>query len=196
MVIGRVGWVPSHFAQCSEGQKLLGSILKGSPVSASQLATIINQNRTTVKSLAQSLSYLNIENTAVDWKGIQTILQNFTSLRRLEADEVHWQGLLVSLTNENVACRDCLPRNLPIKKINLSRHTYSLLEQLSQSLPNLEHLTIENYERSEAYLDGIDNIPLLQTFSLLSSLALKDVEMDQIYKFLEQGGGGNIKILR
>ena len=35
MVVGRVGWQPSHFAQCGEGQKLLSSALAGSPVSPS-----------------------------------------------------------------------------------------------------------------------------------------------------------------
>ena len=92
MVIGRVGWTPSHFAQCSEGQKLLSSILKGSPVSASQIASFIKENRTTHShSLTQSLTHLNIQSTATDWKGIQSLLQNFIKLRKLQADEPHWQ---------------------------------------------------------------------------------------------------------
>ena len=33
MVVGLVGWQPSHFAQCGERQKLLSSALTGSPVS-------------------------------------------------------------------------------------------------------------------------------------------------------------------
>ena len=197
MVIGRVGWVPSHFAQCSEGQKLLSTILKGSPVSASQLATLMNENRgTSHKSLTQNLRSLNVSSTAIDWKGVQTVLQNFTNLRRLEADEQHWQGLMVGLGDETQACRDCLPPNLPLRNINLARHTYSLLEQLSQSLPNLEHLTICNFERSESYLDGIDSLPLLHTFTSLSSLSLQDVEMDQFYNYFQEGGGQNLKSLR
>ena len=196
MVIGRVGWVPSHFAQCNEGQKLLSSVLKGSPVSASQLASLINQNRSSQKSITQNLVSLNVDSTAIDWRGIQTILQNFTNLRRLEADEQHWQGLLVSLGNQNMACRDCLPGNLPLTTINLTRHTYSLLEPLAQSLPNLQHLSLSNFERSESYLDGIDSLPLLHTFTSLSSLSLQDVEMDQFYNYFKQGGGQNLKSFR
>ena len=127
---------------------------------------------------------------------MQTLLQNFTQLRMLEADESHWQALLVSLTNQTVACKHCLPPNLPIRKIKLSRHTYSLLEEISSSLPNLEHLSIDNFERSEAYLDGIDNIPILHSLSHLTSLVLNDVEMDQFYKYFEQGGGANIRSFR
>ena len=94
MVIGRVGWAPSHFAQCSEGQKLLSSILQGSPVSASQIASFIQEKRRSPSlSVTQSLTHLDIQSTATDWKGIQSVLQNFPKLRRLEADEPHWQVL-------------------------------------------------------------------------------------------------------
>ena len=96
MVIGRVGWQPSHFTQCSEGQKLLSSILKGSPVSASQIASFIKESRTSqTHSLTQSLTQLNIQSTATDWKGIQSVLQNFLKLRKLQADEPHWQVILL-----------------------------------------------------------------------------------------------------
>ena len=94
MVIGRVGWTPSHFAQCSEGQKLLSSILKGSPVSASQIASFIKEKRTT-QSLTQSLNHLNVQSTAIDWKGLQSVLQNFLKLKKLQADEPHWQVRLL-----------------------------------------------------------------------------------------------------
>ena len=198
MVVGRVGWAPTHFTQCSEAQRMLDTMLKGSPVSASQLASIINQNTQSsrTRGLTHNLRSLNVTNTAIDWKGVQTVLQNFVSLRRLEADEQHWQSLMVSLNNDNLACRDCLPRNLPLRRINLSRHTYSLMEALSRSLPNLEHLHISNFERSEPYLDGIDHLPLLHSFAKLSSLSLQDVDMDQFYIYFAQGGGQNIRSLR
>jgi len=192
MVIGRVGWVPSHFAQCGEGQKLLSNILKGSPVSASQLASMMNQKKSE-KCMTNTLRSLNVENTAIDGKGIETLLENFTQLQRLYADEPHWQSLLVNLSSAGAGCRDCFPHNLPLRSVNLSRNTYSLLEPLSHILPNLEHLCISNFERSEVYLDGQDNLPLLHTFGKLNSLSLQDVEMEQIYKYLEQGGGQNIR---
>jgi len=192
MVIGRVGWVPSHFAQCGEGQKLLSNILQGSPVSASQIASLITQNKVE-HSMTNSLRSLNIENTAIDGKGLETVLENFRNLRRLYADEQHWQSLLVNLSGAGHGCRDCFPRNLPLRSVNLSRNTYSLLDPLSQILPNLEHLTISNFERSEVYLDGHDNLPLLHVFTKLQSLTLQDVDMDQMYRYLEQGGGFNIR---
>jgi len=192
MVIGRVGWVPSHFAQCGEGQKLLSNILQGSPVSASQIASLMTQNKAE-HSMTNSLRSLNIENTAVDGKGIETVLENFRHLQRLNADEQHWQSLLVNLSGAGHGCRECFPRNLPLRSVNLSRNTYSLLDPLSQILPNLQHLTISNFERSEVYLDGLDNIPLLHKFTRLQSLTLQDVEMDQMYRYLEQGGGYNIR---
>jgi hypothetical protein len=192
MVIGRVGWVPSHFAQCGEGQKLLSNILQGSPVSATQIASLITQNKVT-RSMTNSLRSLNVENTAIDGKGLETILENFLHLQRFYADEQHWQSLLVNLSGAGHGCRDCFPRNLPLRSVNLSRNTYSLLDPLSQILPNLEHLTISNFERSEVYLDGQDNLPLLHTFSKLRSLSLQDVEMDQIYRYLSQGGGHNLR---
>ena len=102
---GRVGLAPSHFAECSQGQKLLTSMLKGSPVSACQIARFMKENRKDERSLTKSLTFLNIENTATDWKGIQTLLQNFLHLHRLEADEPHWQNLLVNLGEEGPACR-------------------------------------------------------------------------------------------
>ena len=197
MVVGRVGWVPSHFTQCAEGQRLLNTMLKGSPVSASQLASIINQNsQSSHKGLTHNLRSLNVTNTAIDWKGLQTVLQSFINLRRLEADEQHWQALLVSLGDDSLACHDCLPRDLPLRSVNLCRNTYSLLEALARSLPNLETLNISNFERSEQYLDGIDNLPLLHSFPRLSNLSLQDVDMDQFYHYFEQGGGQNIRSLR
>ena len=77
MVVGRVGWAPTHFTQCSEAQRMLDSMLKGSPVSASQLASIINQNTQSsqTRGLTHSLRSLNVTNTAIDWKGVQTVLQ-------------------------------------------------------------------------------------------------------------------------
>jgi len=192
MVIGRVGWVPSHFAQCGEGQKLLSDILKGSPVSASQIAEMISKNKN-IKNMTYTLRSLNVENTAIDGKGIETVLENFTQLQRLYADEKHWQSLLVNLSSAGLGCRECFPPNLPLRSVNLSHNTYTLMEPLSRLLPNLEHLSISNFERSEVYLDGEDNLPLLNNFSKLSSLALHDVDMDQIYKYLAQGGGLNIR---
>ena len=192
MVIGRVGWVPSHFAQCGEGQKLLSNILQGSPVSASQIASMMTQNKA-AQSMTNSLRSLNVEKTAIDGKGIETVLENFLNMQRLYADEPHWQSLLVNLSGAGHGCRDCFPHNLPLRSVNLSRNTYSLLDPLSQILPNLEHLSISNFERSEVYLDGQDNIPLLHTFSKLISLDLQDVEMDQMYKYMAQGGGQNIR---
>lgn len=192
MVIGRVGWVPSHFAQCGEGQKLLSNILQGSPVSASQIASMMTQNKVG-QSMTNSLRSLNVEKTAIDGKGIETVLENFLNLQRLYADEPQWQSLLVNLSGAGHGCRDCFPHNLPLRSVNLSRNTYSLLDPLSQILPNLEHLSISNFERSEVYLDGQDNLPLLHTFSKLSSLDLQDVEMDQMYKYMAQGGGQNIR---
>eukprot|EP00092_Neocalanus_flemingeri_P045965 GFUD01051589.1.p1 GENE.GFUD01051589.1~~GFUD01051589.1.p1 ORF type:complete len:583 (-),score=144.78 GFUD01051589.1:87-1835(-) len=193
MVIGRVGWVPSHFAQCGEGQKLLSNILQGSPVSASQIATMMKQNKIAT-SMVDTLRSLNVENTAIDGRGIETVLENFTHLQRLYADEPHWQSLLVNLSSPaGPGCRDCFPHNLPLRALNLSRNTYSLLEPLSHILPNLEHLSISNFERSEVYLDGQDNLPILHTFGKLSSLDLQDVDMDQIYHYLAQGGGQNIR---
>ena len=196
MVIGRVGWTPSHFAQCSEGQKLLSSMLKGSPVSASQIASCIKENRSKATSLTKSLTSLNMESTAIDWKGLQTILQNFLQLQRLGADEPHWQDLLVSLGQEGAACRECLPSNLRLREVNLSHQTYSLLPPLARSLPNIHKLNINNFERSEAYLDGVDNLPLLQSFCSLHTLTLQDVEMDQIYNYFNTYGGSNIRTFR
>eukprot|EP00092_Neocalanus_flemingeri_P085661 GFUD01107809.1.p1 GENE.GFUD01107809.1~~GFUD01107809.1.p1 ORF type:complete len:583 (+),score=150.96 GFUD01107809.1:165-1913(+) len=193
MVIGRVGWVPSHFAQCGEGQKLLSNILQGSPVSASQIATMMSQNKIAT-SMVDTLRSLNVENTAIDGRGIETVLENFTHLQRLYADEPHWQSLLVNLSSPaGPGCRDCFPHNLPLRALNLSSNTYSLLEPLSHILPNLEHLSISNFERSEVYLDGQDNLPILHTFGKLSSLDLQDVDMEQIYHYLAQGGGQNIR---
>jgi len=192
MVIGRVGWTPSHFAQCGEGQKLLSNILQGSPVSASQIASLMKQNKV-ARSMTNSLRSLNVENTAIDGKGLETILENFLNLQRLYADEPHWQSLLVNLSGAGHGCRDCFPHNLPLRSVNLTRNTYSLLDPLSQILPNLEHLSISNFERSEVYLDGQDNIPLLHTFSKLRSLTLQDVEMEQMYRYMAQGGGQNLR---
>ena len=198
MVIGRVGWTPCHFAQCSEGQKLLSSVLKGSPVSASQIATFIKEKRREEKerSLTKCLTSLDIASTAVNWKGLQTVLQNFTQLERLQADEPHWQDLLVSLSQEGAACTECLPANLKLREVNLSQQTYSLLQSMAHSLPNLQQININNFERSEAYLDGVDNLPLLQSFPRLNGLTLKEVEMDQIFNYFQTFGGNNIRSFR
>ena len=83
-----------------------------------------------------------------------------------------------------------------MREVNLSQQTYSLLEPLARSLPNLEQLKFNNWERSEAYLDGIDNLPLLQSFSRLHTLTLQDVEMDQIYNYFKTCGGSNIRTFR
>ena len=173
--------------------------MQGSPVTASQLASIVQHNTRpgSSRSLAASLASLDVSSTAMDWRGLQTLLQNFPRLRRLEAEEQHWQGLLVSLGDESLACRDCLPANLPLRAINLARHTYSLLEPLARSLPNLEHLSLGNYERSEAYLDGEDQLPRLGGFPRLSSLALQDVDMEEMFHYLQQSATGrNIKTFR
>ena len=173
--------------------------MQGSPVTASQLASIVQHNTRpgSSRSLAASLASLDVSSTAMDWRGLQTLLQNFPRLRRLEAEEQHWQGLLVSLGDESLACRDCLPANLPLRAINLARHTYSLLEPLARSLPNLEHLSLANYERSEAYLDGEDQLPRLGAFPRLSSLALQDVDMEEMFHYLQQSATGrNIKTFR
>ena len=174
-------------------------MVQGSPVTASQLASIVQHNTRpgSSRSLAASLASLDVSSTAMDWRGLQTLLQNFPRLRRLEAEEQHWQGLLVSLGDESLACRDCLPANLPLRAINLARHTYSLLEPLARSLPNLEHLSLGNYERSEAYLDGEDQLPRLGGFPRLSSLALQDVDMEEMFHYLQQSATGrNIKTFR
>jgi len=195
MVIGRVGWVPSHFAQCGEGQKLLSNILQGSPVSASQIASHMAsaaKNKEKL-SITSSLQSLNVENTAIDGKGLESLLENFLNLKKLQADEAHWQSLLINLSVTGRGCRGCFPHDIPLRTVNLAQNTYSLLEPLVDILPNLEHLTINNFERSEVYLDGQDNLPLLHSFKKLSSLVLKDVEMDQMYKYLSEGGGQNIK---
>ena len=168
-------------------------------MTASQLASIVQHNTRpgSSRSLAASLASLDVSSTAMDWRGLQTLLQNFPRLRRLEAEEQHWQGLLVSLGDESLACRDCLPANLPLRAINLARHTYSLLEPLARSLPNLEHLSLGNYERSEAYLDGEDQLPRLGGFPRLSSLALQDVDMEEMFHYLQQSATGrNIKTFR
>ena len=83
-----------------------------------------------------------------------------------------------------------------MREVNLCQQTYSLLEPLARSLPNLEQLKFNNWERSEAYLDGIDNLPLLQSFSRLHTLTLQDVEMDQIYNYFKTCGGSNIRTFR
>ena len=106
------------------------------------------------------------------------------------------QELLVNLDCKGSACSECLPANLSVREVNLSHQTYSLLQPLARSLPNLEQLIFNNFERSEAYLDGIDNLPLLQSFPRLQSLTLHDVEMEQIYNYFKTYGGSNIKTFR
>jgi hypothetical protein len=44
--------------------------------------------------------------------------------------------------------------NLSIDRVNLSRNTYSLLQHVVKIFPCLRSLTLTNYERSEAFLDG------------------------------------------
>ena len=100
---------------------------------------------------------------------------------------------MVSLGRKGSACSECLPANLSLREVNLTQQTYSLLEPLARSLPNLEQLHFNNFERSEAYLDGIDNLPILQSLSRLHSLTLQDVEMDQIYNYFKTYGGSNIR---
>ena len=39
-------------------------------------------------------------------------------------------------------------------RLNLSQNTYSLLQHVTRIFPNLRSLTLTNYERSEAFLDG------------------------------------------
>ena len=78
----------------------------------------------------------------MSWKGIQTILQNFPQLERLRADEPHWEDLLVSLGQEGAACTECLPTNLKLSEVNISKQTYSLLQPLANSLPNIQKLNI------------------------------------------------------
>ena len=93
-------------------------------------------------------------------------------------------------------CSECFPAELSLRTLNLSQQTYSLLPTLARSLPSLQSININNFERSEAYLDGVDNLPLLQSFSKLHSLTLKDVEMDQIFNYFQTFGGSNIKTFR
>lgn len=186
-VIGRAGWVPSHFAQCAEGQKLLGDILKGSPMHPSQIAELTHDHERT--RLATSLLVLGLEGTAVDCRGLETALQSFPRLRRLGAEEQHWQKLVVGLVG-GPGCLDCYPRALPLTSLNLTHHTYSLLEPIARLLPNLERLTMSNYERSEAYLDGEDNLPYLANFKRLTSLSLLDVELGPVFPHLKSSGAG------
>jgi hypothetical protein len=44
--------------------------------------------------------------------------------------------------------------NLSIDRVNLSQNTYSLLQHVVKIFPCLRSLTLTNYERSEAFLDG------------------------------------------
>ena len=80
--------------------------------------------------------------------------------------------------------------------MNLTKNVYSLLEPLARVFPNIEKVHIENYERSEIYLDGIDNIKLLHRFPRLRALDLVDVEMTPVYYYLEEGGGEKITSFR
>jgi hypothetical protein len=41
-----------------------------------------------------------------------------------------------------------------VDKMNLNQNTYSLLQQITRIFPNLRSITLANYERSEAFLDG------------------------------------------
>jgi hypothetical protein len=44
--------------------------------------------------------------------------------------------------------------NLFTDRVNLSQNTYSLLQHVVKIFPCLRSLTLTNYERSEAFLDG------------------------------------------
>ena len=48
---------------------------------------------------------------------------------------------------------------------NFSQNAKMLLARL---LPNLEHISMANFERSESYLDGEDHLPILASFQRLS----------------------------
>jgi len=182
MVIGRAGWVPSHFAQCSEGQKLLGNILKGSPVTASQITSLMSR-QSQDNGMITSLHQLNIKGTSADCRGLESVLQNFRHLRKLEMEEQHWQNLLVS-----AGCNDCFPKAIPLESINVTQHTYALLPTISRMFAQLRSLTVSNFSRSEAYLDGQDNLALLSNLPNLRELSLKDVELEEVYPALERVG--------
>jgi len=186
--IGRAGWQPTHFAQCEEGQKLLGSILQGSqhPIQPGAIASMVKEQGR--QGLANSLMALGLEGTAVDQRGLQTALQSFHALRRLGADEQHWQALLVGLGNGGQGCRDCYPATLPLTNVNLQRHTYELLQPLARLLPNLEHISMANFERSESYLDGEDHLPILASFQSLAHLTLNDVDLPPLLAHLRSSG--------
>lgn len=191
MVIGRAGWVPSHFAQCEEGQKLLGSILKGSPVTASQITSLMAQQRRG-NTLLNSLKHLNVRGTGIDCRGLECVLQNFVNLLGLEAEEQHFQNLLVS-----AGCDGCFPKNLSLDRINLRQNTYSLLKHVVRIFPNLRSITLTNYERSEAFLDGEDNLKLLHALPHLRELNLVDVDLSSVYHHLESDQiGPNLETFR
>jgi len=187
-VVGRAGWVPSHLAQCTEGQKLLGDIFKGSPVQPSAIAALVSAEEGV--GLPSTLLAIHMENTAIDHRGVETALRSFPKLRRLGAEEQHWQALLVGLSRGGRGCRDCYPASLPLTSLNLSRHTYSLLEPLHRLLPNLHRIALSNYERSEAYLDGEDHLPLLGQFPHLAHLVLHDVHLPPVLLHLATSGAG------
>jgi len=182
MVIGRAGWVPSHFAQCSEGQKLLGNILKGSPVTASQISSLMARHQEH-HGMLSSLKQLNIKGTSTDCRGLECVLQNFRNLLRLETEEQNWQNLVVCSD-----CYDCFPADLPLQSINLSQNTYALLPNLTRLFPNLTKLTVNNFSRSEPYLDGQDNLSLLPKLSHLRELTFNDVNLDEVYPHLHNLG--------
>ena len=74
----RVGWIPSHFAQCSEGQKLLGNMLKGSPVTASQIASLM-ANHKQHEGLTKALRALDVRGCSIDHRGTGFVLRLWTS---------------------------------------------------------------------------------------------------------------------
>lgn len=189
VVIGRVGWTPSHFTQCSEGMKLLSEMLKGSPVSPSDVANLIAKHKKET-GLLSSLHLLDVRGTSIDSRGLECLLENFRQLVKLSADEQLWQGLLGTLGRSGT-CDECFGQNLPLRVVSLGRNTYNMLEPLSKVFPNLERITLNNYERSEIYLDGTDNLKHLHKFARLNSMILNDVEMAPVCKFFENGGLGS-----
>ena len=70
----------------------------------------------------------------------------------------------------------------------------SLLEPLVATLPNLTRLTLSYFERSEAFLDGLDLLPLLDRLHRLDSLELRDVELEPgVWGWLERGAGNRLR---
>lgn len=158
------------------------------PIQPTAIASLVKEQGR--QGLTNSLVALGLEGTAIDQKGLQTALQSFHALRRLGAEEQHWQALLVGLGDGGQGCRDCYPSTLPLTSLNLQRHTYELLKPLARLLPNLERVSIANFERSESYLDGEDHLPILASFKSLSDLTLVDVDLPPLLGHLSSSGAG------